>query len=241
MTKGEVYSNFDLFFGLTKKNGYKAGTFYSYKPTDGTGDFQWSRAVAQNRIDQAGATELMAINVPRVDYSQTCPQLLIQTDNSTWEDVAFNDLLDYTSDEGTIFIRCNLVFSEDIQGIVTLSDAGIFDDYLAIYNIGAGGTKKIILTTYTNPDQNDVEVVVPEDGQYNIAFAYKLSTFEYSLAINGVVESTGTFANNVPSGASLDRFYLGKLGTSYMENSGIVGGGYIAQKLDDTSLENITA
>lgn len=240
MTKGEAFNKSVLFLGLSTKNGWKAGTLYAQKPNDGTGDFQWSRGDVADRINQEGVTESMAIDVPRVDYETGCPMLMIQ-DGGTWQDVAFNDIIDYTSDEGTIFVRAKLVFSEDTQGIVTLADAGIFDDYVAIYNIGTGGTKKIILSTYTNPDQNDVEVVVSDDGNYNIAVAYKLSTGAYSFAINGVIESTGTFANTTPLSSNLDRLYLGNIGAFFMENSRLIGLQYFNQKLDNTSLENITA
>lgn len=237
MLKTEAYSNSVLFLSLSKKNGWKAGKLYALKPL-GT-FFGWTRGDVADRIDQSGVTESMAINVPRVDYETGCPMLMVQ-DGGTWQDVGYNDTIDYTGDEGTIFVEAKIVFSEDIQGIITLSDAGIFDDYLAVYNVGAGGTKKIVLTTYTNPDQNDVEITVADDGIFNIAFAYKLSTMEYSFAINGVIESSGTFANNVPSGAVLDRLYLGKIGSSYMENSRIIGVQFFDSKLDDTSLVNIT-
>jgi len=47
--------------------------------------------------------------------------------------------------------------------------------------------------------------------------------------------------NALPNPVNFDRLYLGKIGTNYMENSGVIGGGFKATKLDDTSLENITA
>lgn len=78
MTKGEAYQNSTLFLGLTKKNGFKALKLYSYKPIDGTGDFTWARSSTAYRFAQSGILEIMAIGVPRVDYSNTCPELLIE-------------------------------------------------------------------------------------------------------------------------------------------------------------------
>lgn len=240
MTKGEAFNESVLFLGLSTKNGWKAGTLYAQKPSDGTGDFQWSRGDVADRINQEGVTESMGIDVPRVDYETGCPMLMIQ-DGGTWQDVAFNDVLDYTGDEGTIFVRVRLVFSENIQGIVTLADAGIFDDYISLWCVMSGGIKTLRFQTYTNPDENNIDVVLPDDGNYNIAIAYKLSTGAYSFAVNGIVEDSGTFANNVPLGVNLDRLYLGSIGSFFMENSRLIGLQYFSQKLDDTSLENITA
>lgn len=96
MLKTEGYENSELFMSLTPKNGVKASKLYSYKPTNGNGDFVWTRNLAAYRINQSGVLELMGTNVPRVDYTNTCPELLIEKqsinialqsetfDNATW-------------------------------------------------------------------------------------------------------------------------------------------------------------
>jgi len=96
MAKGDSYAASQLFMGLTPKNGVKASKLYCYKPTDGSGDFTWSRASTAYRMNQSGSLELMGTNVPRIDYTNTCPELLIEKqsinialqsetfDNATW-------------------------------------------------------------------------------------------------------------------------------------------------------------
>ena len=96
MLKTEGYENSELFMSLTPKNGVKASKLYSYKPTNGNGDFVWSRNSTAYRMNQSGVLELMGTNVPRVDYTNTCPELLIEKqsinialqsetfDNATW-------------------------------------------------------------------------------------------------------------------------------------------------------------
>jgi len=96
MLKTEGYENSQLFMALTPKNGVKASKLYSYKPTNGNGDFVWSRNSTAYRMNQSGSLELMGTNVPRVDYTNTCPELLIEKqsinialqsetfDNATW-------------------------------------------------------------------------------------------------------------------------------------------------------------
>lgn len=96
MLKTEGYENSELFMSLTPKNGFKGSKLYSYKPTNGNGDFVWSRNSTAYRMNQEGVLELMGTNVPRVDYTNTCPELLIEKqsinialqsetfDNATW-------------------------------------------------------------------------------------------------------------------------------------------------------------
>ena len=60
-------------------SAYKAGTLYSVLPTDGNGDLDVVRASSATRVNQDGLIELMANNVPRLDYSDgSCPSLLLE-------------------------------------------------------------------------------------------------------------------------------------------------------------------
>ena len=60
-------------------SGTKAGKLYSVLPEDGTGDFTVSRNSVANRVNSAGLLESMAVNVPRLDYSDgVCPALLTE-------------------------------------------------------------------------------------------------------------------------------------------------------------------
>jgi hypothetical protein len=78
MTKTEAYQDSLQFLGLTKKNGVGVGELYALKPTNNGGNFVWSRALSAYRTNQEGLLELVASGVPRVDYSNTCPELLIE-------------------------------------------------------------------------------------------------------------------------------------------------------------------
>ena len=60
-------------------SGTKAGKLYSVLPEDGTGDFTVSRNSVANRVNSDGLLESMAVNVPRLDYSDgVCPALLTE-------------------------------------------------------------------------------------------------------------------------------------------------------------------
>jgi len=60
-------------------SGYKAGTAYSLKPTDGSGDLTFTRASTATRVNESGLIESVAANVPRLDNSQGgCSSLLLE-------------------------------------------------------------------------------------------------------------------------------------------------------------------
>ena len=83
-------------------SGYKASKVYSVLPTDGTGDFTFTRSGNATRINSEGLIELVSTNVPRLNYPlidgvvQGCPSLLLepkrtnsftyseQFDNAAW-------------------------------------------------------------------------------------------------------------------------------------------------------------
>jgi hypothetical protein len=63
---------------------YKTSKVYSALPTDGDGDFTFSRTGNATRVNKAGLIETMASNEPRLDYPlldgvvQDCPTLLLE-------------------------------------------------------------------------------------------------------------------------------------------------------------------
>ena len=78
-------------------SGYKAGTAYSLKPTDGSGDLTFTRASTATRVNSSGLIESVATGVPRIDYTGGgCGKLLLepqranlalyseQFDNAAW-------------------------------------------------------------------------------------------------------------------------------------------------------------
>ena len=89
-----TYSDASLILPVAPEK--KAGKIYSLKPTDGTGDFDFTRSGSATRINKDGLIELVSSNVPRFNYPlidgvvSGCPSLLL-------ENVATN-LLPYSED-----------------------------------------------------------------------------------------------------------------------------------------------
>jgi len=60
-------------------NGVKAGKVYSIKPSNGDGDFTFSRSTVANKEASDDLITEVAANVPRLDYSDgTCPSILLE-------------------------------------------------------------------------------------------------------------------------------------------------------------------
>jgi hypothetical protein len=69
-------------------SGYKASKVYSVLPTDGTGDFDFTRSGNATRVNSEGLIELVSTNVPRLNYPlidgvvSGCPSLLLEPQRS---------------------------------------------------------------------------------------------------------------------------------------------------------------
>ena len=65
-------------------SGYKASKVYSVLPTDGVGDFDFTRSGNATRVNSEGLIELVTTNVPRLNYPlidgvvNGCPSLLLE-------------------------------------------------------------------------------------------------------------------------------------------------------------------
>ena len=73
-----------LRYAFTPSGGYKEGTLYSLVPNDNVGNFEVERTGVATRVNKDGLIEVVAENVPRLDYSDGgCPKLLteVQSEN----------------------------------------------------------------------------------------------------------------------------------------------------------------
>ena len=76
--------------------GYKASKVYSVLPTDGVGDFDFTRSGDATRVNSEGLIETVGSNVPRLNYPlidgvvSGCPSLLLEP--------ARTNLIDYSED-----------------------------------------------------------------------------------------------------------------------------------------------
>lgn len=79
---------------------YKATKLYSIKPTDGSGDFTFSRSTTGTRINESGFIEKnIGVNVPRINYLSGVPSLLLEPQRT--------NLINYSEDFSTYTISPN--------------------------------------------------------------------------------------------------------------------------------------
>ena len=67
---------------LLVPSGYKSQKVYSVKPTDGVGDFTFSRTSSATRLNSGNNIETLATNMPRLNYFGSCPSLLLEEDST---------------------------------------------------------------------------------------------------------------------------------------------------------------
>ena len=65
--------------------GYKASKVYSVFPTDGDGDFTYTRSGDASRVNPGGLIETVGTNIPRIDHTGGgCPTLLLEPQRTNY-------------------------------------------------------------------------------------------------------------------------------------------------------------
>ena len=134
-------------------SGYKANKIYSLKPTDGSGDFDFTRASTATRVNADGLIESVASGVPRIDYTGGgCGKLLLepQRTNLLTYSEDFSDAswikLDSNYSNNTINAGPGTAFkglskNESTQGVQSLYfDVEYIDHQYLQIGLGTGGT-----------------------------------------------------------------------------------------------------
>jgi hypothetical protein len=148
-------------------NAYKAGKLYSLKPTNGSGDFDFTRSGNATRVNSDGLIELVSSNVPRLNYPlidgvvNGCPSLLLEPQRI--------NLIQYSEDFSQGWTASNIV----IGSASSISPNGSLSAFNIKSNIISGG--KYIY------DDNSVSVSTT----YTLSGFFKKKTHNFaSLLIN---------------------------------------------------------
>jgi len=238
MTKDEAYRDSIQFFGLTPKNGFKAGKLYSYKPITGTGDFACTRSTTAYRTNQEGELESMAINTPRVDYSNTCPQLLIEDsstnllirsqefDNASWSKTATSVTANNTTaPDGT-------TTADKIESTASATSVFFSQNSFSTYTSGVTYT----LSIYAKKGTTDFFQILFSTGQ-TVGNAYanfnlNLGTTTLGAGVSSSIEDAGngwyrcsiTYVSNVNGSNDILFWFVDSLAASRVANfTGSVG------------------
>ncbi|MFY8169971.1 MAG: phage head spike fiber domain-containing protein [Candidatus Fonsibacter sp.] len=115
-------------------NGAKASKLYAIKPTSGAGDLSVTRATTATRVNSAGLIESVAVNVPRLDYTNsTCPSILVEPQRTNIN-LYSEDLTNLFYGKTNCTISSNSVISPDgtqNADTATFSSGGQFNFFYA--------------------------------------------------------------------------------------------------------------
>ena len=102
-------------------SAYKAQKIYSVIPSNGVGDFDFTRSTIATRVNKDGLVEEVAANVSRLDYTNsTCPNLLLEPQSTN--KCKFSEYFQYAPVSGAwskIYVNANASFSTAPDGANT--------------------------------------------------------------------------------------------------------------------------
>ena len=172
---------------------YKKGKLYSVLPRDGSGDFNTSRNIAALRVNSEGESELMKIDVPRIDYSlDTCPSLLTGSSDTVVLAYPFNSLV------GELNIEFASLSNTEVNRTISLSD-NTLDNHLSISIIGNNNIKFDFVVDGVS-QVSHTESVSDITSLNKVKFSYRLG--EFFIEVNDVVVFT-QFSGDVPDDGAL--------------------------------------
>ena len=151
-------------------SGVKASKVYSVLPTDGTGDFTFSRAGAATRVNSEGLIEEVLTNVPRLNYPMIdgvvsgCPSLLLEPERRN---------LFTHSEDFSIYVKNNVTVTSNS----TISPKGDLTADLI--------TEDLTLNTHRVYLGSGVNVV--SDSSYSVSF------FAKNNGANNITVTAGNF------------------------------------------------
>ena len=205
-------------------SGYKTGKVYSVFPTDGDGDFTFSRTGEATRINQGGLIETVATQVPRIDHSGGgCPSLLLepqrinyvpnQNVNSYGQNLADVTLSNNTSPDGTInCFRVEGTSSGLRVGIATfnLTIGNTYTGSVYVKKVSGSDTAQIVDVDFAAPQTINITT---EWQRFDITRTATQTTGRIFINVNQIGDVIEVFGFQIEQGAD---------STSYIPTNGII-------------------
>jgi hypothetical protein len=146
-------------------NGTKASKLYAIKPTDGSGDLSVTRATTATRVNSAGLIESVAVNVPRLDYTNSsCPSILVEPQRTNLSTHSEN-MGDASWDKYRIIVTDNAINSP--SGILNADK---------IIATAQNGTHEIVKVSVVNTSTVYTRSIFAKVGEYNTFEMYEVNS-----------------------------------------------------------------
>ena len=166
-------------------SGYKATKVYSVLPTDGSADLTFNRGTSddQTRVNSDGLIEDVAVDVPRLDYSDGgCPSLLLEP--------ATTNLFDYSED---LSLWNNTIVGLSISADSTISPDGSLNADLVTEDTSTG--------SHVVRDTSGPTITATND--YSFSFFVKSNGRDIVALSNNAGSASATAFLNLTSGSVL--------------------------------------
>lgn len=188
-------------------SGYKEGKVYSQLPINGDGDLDFARTTIANRVNEQGVNEEMAVNVPRLDYSEGgCPVLLLEPNRKN---------LFLNSDVGvtqTITVVSGVDYAVSFSGTGSITFSGGASGTLNGTGSNASDRVNQIVTTSTT----SVTCTISGTVEY---VNFEINTDDSSVVVStSWIETNGTIetrAKDTSSKTNLSNYINSSEGTFY--------------------------
>jgi hypothetical protein len=141
-------------------SGYKASKVYSVLPTDGTGDFDFTRSGNATRVNSEGLIELVSTNVPRLNYPlidgvvSGCPSLLLEPQRINVIPYSEDFTQGWTESNSTV--TSNQIISPDgTLNADKLTEDTSTSNHLIIQAAGGGGVQTNAISVFAKSFSRD--------------------------------------------------------------------------------------
>ena len=169
--------------------GYKAGKLYSVLPESGVGDFTFDRNSLATRVNENGLIETMAIDVPRLDYTDGgCPSLLLEPERTNL--VPYSEDFSQWSKQSGGTGSLPIITSND-----TISPDGTQNSDKVVFDKGTSSTVSdlSILTTSFTSQSNTASIYIKADSPQRIVIRNSSTWVGYDIGTEWTrIEKTDT-------------------------------------------------
>jgi len=156
---------------LLQPTSVKASKFYSTFPTDGNGDFTFTRNAIKNRIAKNGLITKVQANVPSLSYkpisgvTDGCPHIAIEKQSTNI-----------------------IIYSDDFSQWATIGNAVVTNNFIT----SPDGTKNAAKIVFDGTANARIEIQVTSTGEITQSIYLKTETGTQSVKIGAISTDTST-------------------------------------------------
>jgi hypothetical protein len=207
-------------------NAYKASKLYSVVPNTTLGDMTVVRATTATRVNSLGLIESVAVNVPRIDYTNgSCPSLLVEPQRTNY--VLYSEQFDnaaWTTDNATVTANNTIAPDGNLTADRLVgTNTGTYDCRVFRDVSSAGTSGAAVVSIWAKADVAQKMTIGISNREYQ---TFDLTTLwvRYSLLVSlGGSNNFNIFAAQVDSSGTVTP---GTQGTIYIWGAQLEAGAY---------------